>query len=63
MTDLAQMPCWPEGATTEYIAERQQLLQADRALLDQVGQVAELRRTLPPGASIPDYTFAEGPRT
>jgi predicted dithiol-disulfide oxidoreductase (DUF899 family) len=30
-------------------------------LLDQVGQVAELRRTLPPGAAISDYTFAEDP--
>jgi predicted dithiol-disulfide oxidoreductase (DUF899 family) len=37
------------------------LRQAERALLDQVGQVAELRRTLPPGADMPDYTFAEGP--
>lgn len=61
MADLAQMPCWPQGATEEYIAARQQLLQAERALLDQVGRVAELRRTLPPGAAMPDYTFAEGP--
>lgn len=62
MADLAQMRCWPQGATKEYIAARQQLLQAERALLEQVGRVAELRRALPPGAAMPDYTFAEGPR-
>jgi predicted dithiol-disulfide oxidoreductase (DUF899 family) len=62
MADLAQLRCWPKGATEEYIAARQHLLEAERALLDQVGRVAELRRALPPGAVMPDYAFAEGPR-
>jgi predicted dithiol-disulfide oxidoreductase (DUF899 family) len=62
MVDHVPTPCWPEGASEEYIAARRQLLQAERALVDQVGRVAALRQALPPGPPMSAYAFAEGPR-
>ena len=45
----------------EYLAKREELRQAEIELMHQRERVAELRRTLPPGATIPDYEFIEGP--
>src|SRR4026208_735260 len=44
-----------------YLARREELRQAEIELMRQRERVAELRRTLPPGASIQDYEFLEGP--
>jgi predicted dithiol-disulfide oxidoreductase (DUF899 family) len=62
VTDAADMKAWPAGASTRYVAAREELLEAERDLLDRIKRVAELRRALPPGAAMPAYTFAEGPR-
>ena len=45
----------------EYLAKREELRQAEIELMRQRERVAELRRALPPGATIPDYEFLEGP--
>jgi predicted dithiol-disulfide oxidoreductase (DUF899 family) len=45
----------------EYLAKREELRHAEIELLRQRERVAELRRTLPPGATIEDYEFLEGP--
>jgi predicted dithiol-disulfide oxidoreductase (DUF899 family) len=54
------MRAWPAGASPRYVAAREELLEAERDLLDRVKRVAELRRALPPGAAMPAYAFAEG---
>ena len=45
----------------EYLAKREELRQAEIELMRQRERVAELRRALPPGATIQDYEFLEGP--
>src|ERR687887_161037 len=45
----------------EYLAKREALRQAEIELMRQRERVAELRRALPPGATIQDYEFLEGP--
>jgi predicted dithiol-disulfide oxidoreductase (DUF899 family) len=45
----------------EYLSKREELRQAEIELMRQRERVAELRRTLPPGATIRDYEFLEGP--
>ena len=45
----------------EYLAKREELRLAEIELRRQRERVAELRRALPPGATIPDYEFIEGP--
>ncbi|HKY30809.1 MAG TPA: DUF899 family protein [Pyrinomonadaceae bacterium] len=45
----------------EYLAKREKLRLAEIELMRQRERVAELRRTLPPGAAIQDYEFIEGP--
>ena len=45
-----------------YRARRQELLQAEIALKDQMERVAALRRGLPLDTAVEDYTFREGPR-
>jgi predicted dithiol-disulfide oxidoreductase (DUF899 family) len=45
----------------EYLARREELRQAEIELRQQRERVAELRRALPPGATIQDYEFLEGP--
>jgi predicted dithiol-disulfide oxidoreductase (DUF899 family) len=45
----------------EYLAKREELRLAEIELLRQRERVAELRRALPPGATIQDYEFLEGP--
>ena len=45
----------------EYLAAREGLRQAEIELMKQRERVAELRRALPQGATIQDYSFVEGP--
>jgi predicted dithiol-disulfide oxidoreductase (DUF899 family) len=45
----------------EYLAKREELRHAEIELRQQRERVAELRRTLPPGPTIQDYEFLEGP--
>jgi predicted dithiol-disulfide oxidoreductase (DUF899 family) len=45
----------------EYLAKREELRHAEIELMRQRERVAELRRALPPGATIQDYEFLEGP--
>ena len=45
----------------EYLTKREELRLAEIELMRQRERVAELRRTLPPGATIQDYEFIEGP--
>jgi predicted dithiol-disulfide oxidoreductase (DUF899 family) len=45
-----------------YAASREKLLRAEIALMRQREEVAALRRALPPGATVKDYEFIEGPR-
>jgi predicted dithiol-disulfide oxidoreductase (DUF899 family) len=45
----------------EYLAKREQLRLAEIDLLNQREKVAALRRQLPPGATLEDYEFIEGP--
>ena len=47
----------------EYLAKREELRLAEIELMRQRERVAELRRALPPGATIQDYEFLEGPTT
>jgi predicted dithiol-disulfide oxidoreductase (DUF899 family) len=47
--------------SAEYLSKREQLRQAEIELMRQRERVAELRRALPPGATIRDYEFLEGP--
>src|SRR5258705_12143503 len=45
----------------EYLAKREELRLAEIELLNTRERVAELRRSLPEGATIQDYQFLEGP--
>ena len=45
----------------EYLAKRDELRLAEIELMRQQERVAELRRRLPQGALVEDYTFEEGP--
>ena len=45
----------------EYLTKREELRLAEIELMRQRERVAELRRRLPQGATIPDYAFEEGP--
>ena len=45
----------------EYLAKRDELRLAEIELMRQRERVAELRRQLPEGAIVKDYTFEEGP--
>jgi predicted dithiol-disulfide oxidoreductase (DUF899 family) len=49
------------GESDDYRRRREELLAAEIELKDQVERVAALRRALPPGMSVPDYIFREGP--
>ena len=48
----------PANASTEYIQAREALADAELALTEQAERVAALRRALPQGAAMGDYTFA-----
>lgn len=58
---MPEVARYPSSASEEYIAARQKLLEAEFALRNQVEEVAKLRRTLPAGGVMKDYTFTEGP--
>jgi predicted dithiol-disulfide oxidoreductase (DUF899 family) len=47
--------------SAEYLSHRENLRQAEIELMRQRERVAELRRSLPAGATIQDYEFIEGP--
>jgi predicted dithiol-disulfide oxidoreductase (DUF899 family) len=47
--------------STEYRARREELRLAEIDLMQRRERVAELRRRLPPGATVQDYVFEEGP--
>ena len=49
-----------ELAESAYREAREELLVAERALIDHQEQVAALRRSLPPGPVLKDYSFVEG---
>ncbi len=48
--------------SSEYLAKREELRLAEIELMRHRERVAELRRHLPQGAPIQDYSFEEGPR-
>jgi len=48
--------------SAEYTARREELRQAEIALMRQREQVASLRRRLPADTTVDDYVFSEGPR-
>ena len=48
--------------SSDYLARREELRLAEIELMRQRERVAELRRHLPQGAAIQDYSFEEGPR-
>jgi predicted dithiol-disulfide oxidoreductase (DUF899 family) len=50
-----------QNESAEYLAKREELRHAEIELMNQRERVAELRRSLPPGAPIQDYEFLEGP--
>ena len=47
--------------SSEYLVKREELRQAEIEFMRQRERVAELRRQLPKGATLPDYEFLEGP--
>lgn len=47
--------------SAEYLAKREELRLAEIELMRQRERVAQLRRALPQGAAVQDYTFEEGP--
>jgi predicted dithiol-disulfide oxidoreductase (DUF899 family) len=47
--------------SAEYVARREELRLAEIDLMRHRERVAELRRGLPPGATVQDYAFEEGP--
>jgi predicted dithiol-disulfide oxidoreductase (DUF899 family) len=47
--------------SSDYLAKREELRLAEIELMRQRERVAELRRRLPQGAPVQDYTFEEGP--
>lgn len=49
------------GESAEYLAAREHLRLAEIDLMQQREGVAELRRALPPGPIVEDYSFLEGP--
>ncbi|MGH3321369.1 MAG: hypothetical protein ACRDN9_14560 [Streptosporangiaceae bacterium] len=62
MGDWARLRLWPEHASEDYVSAREDLLRAEVELRDHRERVAVLRRKLPPGGTVPDYVFTEGPR-
>ena len=50
-----------QNESREYLSKREELRHAEIELMRQRERVAELRRQLPQGATIPDYEFLEGP--
>src|SRR5215470_14543602 len=46
----------------EYLQKREELRLAELEMFRNIERVAALRRALPTGAEVTDYTFQEGPR-
>jgi predicted dithiol-disulfide oxidoreductase (DUF899 family) len=55
------LPAMP-GSSEEYRSAREQLRRDEVALRDRIERVAQMRRNLPGGPQVPDYTFLEGER-
>jgi predicted dithiol-disulfide oxidoreductase (DUF899 family) len=51
-----------QDESEEYLAKRDELRLAEIELMRQRERVAELRRRLPPGTIVQDYSFEEGPQ-
>jgi len=52
---------YPASASQDYIKARDELLKAEFDLRNHIEKVAELRRSLPPGGIMKEYTFVEVP--
>ncbi|HYQ96078.1 MAG TPA: DUF899 family protein [Candidatus Eisenbacteria bacterium] len=52
-----------QNESPDYIAKREELRVAEVELMRNGERVADLRRRLPKGATVQDYTFEEGPRS
>jgi predicted dithiol-disulfide oxidoreductase (DUF899 family) len=50
-----------QNESADYLAKREQLRLAEVELMRQRERVADLRRSLPEGATVEDYVFEEGP--
>jgi predicted dithiol-disulfide oxidoreductase (DUF899 family) len=50
-----------QNESAEYLAKREELRRAEVELMRQRERVAALRRSLPKGATVQDYSFEEGP--
>src|SRR5215471_14083834 len=50
-----------KNESADYVARREELRLAEIELMRQCERVAAMRRRLPPGASVQDYAFQEGP--
>ena len=50
-----------QNESPEYLKKREELRHAEIELMRQRERVAEMRRALPVGTTIPDYEFLEGP--
>jgi predicted dithiol-disulfide oxidoreductase (DUF899 family) len=61
MSAQSKLKRYPASASPEYTAARDKLLDAEFALRSQIEEVAKLRRTLPPGGVMKEYSFTEGP--
>lgn len=48
------------GANAEYLEARARLREAEHALTGQIERVAQMRRAMPAGPEVRDYTFIEG---
>jgi len=59
---MATLERYPAHASQEYKDARAELMKAELELSHHIERVAEMRRALPPGAEMKDYTFIEGPR-
>jgi predicted dithiol-disulfide oxidoreductase (DUF899 family) len=50
-----------KNESRQYLEKREALRRAEVELIRQIERVATMRRQLPPGAPVQDYTFLEGP--
>jgi predicted dithiol-disulfide oxidoreductase (DUF899 family) len=60
LADTDAPPMVPAGASDEYRAARESLVEAEVALRDQIEAVAAMRRALPPGVEVANYRLTEG---
>ena len=55
------IPRWPPNTSNDYIKARNDILKEEYELRAQTERIAAMRRVLPPGGTMADYTFDEGP--